>query len=96
MAIAELQRGCRCLCQKSMAVIDPKTRSIIGSVPTDSAQPHLLVLSHHGAVSTKDGHWLSVHFASEFYLCAARHSDFYAWLARLDSERACDCCWQTF
>jgi YVTN family beta-propeller protein len=33
---------------KSIAVIDPKTRRIVGSVPTGAEQSHMLVLSHDG------------------------------------------------
>lgn len=33
---------------KRIAIIDPKTRTVIGSVPTDAEQSHMLVLSHDG------------------------------------------------
>ena len=34
--------------EKSIAVIDPKTLKIVGSVPTGQAESHMLVLSHSG------------------------------------------------
>jgi YVTN family beta-propeller protein len=33
---------------KSIAIIDPKTRKVVGSVPTGAEQSHMLVLSHDG------------------------------------------------